>query len=139
MPFSYDTAFTWPFPVLPVVIHQVEGEAATAPLTALLDTGADITLVPAAYLRAIQADETYTAQMRSQWGAPFPVTIHLIDLEIAGQRLPAVEVAADDVGEDILLGRNVLNELILLLDGPRAQADILTRRQADQSQAAQGR
>jgi predicted aspartyl protease len=132
MPHSYDTAFAYPFPVLPVVIRQVEGGAATASLTALLDTGADITLVPTAYLRAIQADETYTAQMRSQWGAPFPVTIHLVDLEIAGQLLPSVEVAADDQGEDILLGRNVLNELILLFDGPRAQTDVLTRRQADQ-------
>ena len=57
-------------------------------------------------------------------------------MEIAGQRLPAVEVAADDLGEDILLGRNVLNKLILLLDGPRAQAGVLTRRQADRSRVA---
>ncbi len=103
MPYSYNSAFTCPFPALPVVIHQVEGEAATASLMALLDTGADITLVPTAYLRAIQADETYTAQLRSHWGTPLPVTIHLVDIEIAGQRLPAVEVAADDLGEDILL------------------------------------
>ena len=62
MPHSYDATFTCPFPVLPVVIHQVEGEAATASL----------------------------------------------------------------------------NKLILLLDGPRAQTDVLTRRQADRSRAAQG-
>jgi hypothetical protein len=30
--------------------------------------------------------------------------------------------------EDVLLGRNVLNRLILLLDGPGALADVLSKR-----------
>jgi len=137
MPYPYDTAFAWPFPSLPVVIHQIESEAATSSLPTMLDTGADVTLVPVAYLQAIQADEIYTARLRSHWGESRPVTIHLVDLEIAGQRLPAVEVVADDLGEDVLLGRNVLNKLILLLDGPRIQTDVLNRRQADRSRVSQ--
>jgi predicted aspartyl protease len=131
MPYAYDTAPAWPFPVLTVVIHQIGGEAVTSPLPALLDTGADITLVPLVQLRAIQADETYTARLRGHWGESRPVTVHLVDLEVAGHRLPAVEVVADDLGQDVLLGRNVINKLILLLDGPRAQTDVLSRRQVD--------
>lgn len=56
--------------------------------------------------------------------------VYLVDLEVAGQRLPAVEVVADNIGEDVLLGRNVLNRLILLLDGTARTTDVLNRRPA---------
>jgi len=128
MPYPFDTTFAWPFPSLPVVIHQIGEAAATLSLPGLLDTGADATLVPTAHLKAIQADELYQTRVRSHWGEWRPVTVHMVDLEIAGQRLPGVEVVADDAGDNILLGRNVVNQLILLLDGPGSQTDVLTRR-----------
>jgi len=46
-------------------------------------------------------------------------------LEIEDIRLPAVEVVGDEQGEEIVLGRNVLNRLRLLLDGPAGQLEIL--------------
>jgi hypothetical protein len=49
-------------------------------------------------------------------------------LDIAGHHLPGVEVVADDLAADVLLGRNVLNRLILLLDGPDGMTDVLPRR-----------
>jgi hypothetical protein len=49
-------------------------------------------------------------------------------LRIEDQIYPAVEVIADETGSAILLGRNFLNRLILLLDGPNQQSDILLRR-----------
>ena len=49
-------------------------------------------------------------------------------LRIEDQIYPAVEVIADETGSTILLGRNFLNRLILLLDGPNQQSDILLRR-----------
>ncbi len=42
--------------------------------------------------------------------------------------LPGVLVAADDQGSDVLPGRNVLNKLILLLDGPASQVDLFSSR-----------
>lgn len=61
-------------------------------------------------------------------------TIYLIDLHLASGVLPDIEVVGvnDDVdefeNEDIILGRNVLNKLILLLEGPQQQTTILERR-----------
>jgi len=37
-------------------------------------------------------------------------------------------VVGDEQGQEILLGRNVLNKLIVLLDGPGRQADVLVHR-----------
>ena len=128
MPYPYETGFAWPFPALPVVIHEIEGGAATESLPALVDTGADATLVPAEHLRAIQAGAVYTARVRSHWGEWHPAVVYLVDLDVRGQRLPGVEVVADEAGDRVLLGRNVLNKLILLLDGPARQTDVLKRR-----------
>ncbi len=128
MSYQYDTYPTWPFPILPIIIHQPDGNLATTVLNAWLDTGADVTLVPASELELIESDEVYSAYLRMHWGESNEVAIHLVDLEIAGHLLPNVEVIADDYSNQVLLGRNVLNKLILLLDGPHQQTDILLRR-----------
>lgn len=47
-----------------------------------------------------------------------PVKVYLLDVGIGRARLPGIEVAADDVEDEVIVGRNVLNRLTLLLDGP---------------------
>jgi hypothetical protein len=47
------------------------------------------------------------------------VPVYQVDLVFFDSiRLPAVEVIGDDWGEQIILGRNVLNKLNLRLNGP---------------------
>jgi len=123
----YDDSFQYAFPALSVAVRSLAGEI-TPSQTALVDTGADGTLVPLALLKSIHADEQYIARLRSHWGEWHMASIYLVDLEVEGQIFPAVEVVADESGAAILLGRNVLNRLILLLDGVRQQTDVLARR-----------
>ena len=68
--------------------------------------------------------------MRGLWSEPRQVTLYLVDLHVETGVLPGVEVAgmADEEDQEIVLGRNVLNQLILLLDGPRLQTDVLDQR-----------
>jgi len=40
-------------------------------------------------------------------------------------RLPLVEVVADDRGNEVIVGRNVLNKLIVTLDGPKQVLEII--------------
>jgi hypothetical protein len=40
-------------------------------------------------------------------------------------RFAAIQVVGDEVGDEIILGRNVLNRLRLLLDGPAAMLEVL--------------
>lgn len=128
MSYPYSGRLPWPFPVLPVVLFR-DGEDAISPtLTALVDTGADATLVPAHFLKQGNAEMLRSARIRSHWGEFRLVTLYLIDLTIAGEHLAGIEVVADDQSDEVILGRNVLNKLILLLDGPRNQSDLLLRR-----------
>lgn len=131
MNYPHDTTYPWPFPRLPVRIRAVESNVATKVIPAYLDTGADATLVPLTYLKMLQAEAVQTVRLRSHWGEARSVTLYLIDLEIAGQLLPEIEVVADKFTDEVLLGRNVLDKLILLLDGPKSHSRVLERREVE--------
>jgi len=59
------------------------------------------------------------------WGDAHPVAFFLVELQIQDARLPGVQVAGDEASREIILGRNVLNNLPLFLDGPQRQTDVL--------------
>jgi len=99
-----------------------------------VDTGADFTLVPLSWLLRVDAPESRWAYLRGLWSEQRPVTLYLVDLHLETGVLPGVEVAGIEDTEmpeedrEIVLGCNILNQLILLLDGPQKQTDILSRR-----------
>lgn len=128
MSHPFDANYTPPFPILPVVARNAENNRSTLILTAYLDTGADGTLLPFQYLRTLEITKMYPMRLRSHWGEARIVYVYTVDLEVAGYNFPGVEVIADDKGKEVLLGRNLLNRLILLFDGPRNQTDVLLRR-----------
>ena len=126
-----------PAPVLSVSLSQ-PGEASpgqTRP--ALVDTGGDFTTVPLSWLLEIDAPEVRMAYLRGLWSEQRAVTLYLVDVHLENGVLPGMEVIGideDDIeteaDREIVLGRNVLNQLILLLDGPNQQMDILDQRPA---------
>ena len=123
-----------PAPALKVRISAPFEPTRTDLLPALIDTGGDFTLVPLSWLLQINAPEVRWAYLRGLWGERRQVTLYLVDLHLDTGVLAGIEViGADDDEEpvedrEVILGRNVLNKLILLLDGPNEQTDILERR-----------
>lgn len=101
---------------------------------ALVDTGADFTLIPLPWLLTIDASEVRSAYVRGLWSKQQLATLYLVDLHLANRVLPGIEVIGVDIDglaendEEIVLGRNVLNNLYLFLEGPGAQTHILERR-----------
>lgn len=96
--------------------HQTEG---------FIDTGADMTIVPLVVLRRLHLKPVGQGKLISQWGDEHLVSFYLVDVEINDTLLPAIRVAGDESSSEILIGRNVLNKLPLLLDGPVQQVDVL--------------
>lgn len=124
MKYPYDTSYQPPFPVAQVVFYNSDEGLRTSLETALLDTGADGSLVPIAYLRQILAPALTDTRIRSHWGEWRSVQLFVVDLELGDLRLPDVFVVGDEQGNEIVLGRDVLNKLRILLDGPANLADI---------------
>ena len=97
---------------------------AGAPLTALLDTGADATIVTARHIESLGAEVAALRYVRSPWGDRLAVSTYVLDVEVAGLRLPSIEVVADETGEEIIVGRDVLNRLRITLDGPAGVLEV---------------
>ena len=88
---------------------------------AMIDTGSDGTLVPITILESIDAIPVGNAVLHGIFGDTRVVDLFEIDFYIDDFVLPGILVASSDVGEEIILGRNVLNRLILLLDGQNGE------------------
>ena len=63
--------------------------------------------------------------MRSQWGERRAVALYAVALEINQYRFDAIRVVGDEIGDEVILGRNLLNRLRLLLDGPAGMVEVL--------------
>ncbi len=117
MKFDYLVSYFPAIPALQIRLGFPEEALKIGPLDAIVDTGADGTLVPQALIDELNAPLVNQVRVRSHWGEWRTVLVFTIDIDIAGLRLPAVEVAGDP-GQEVVLGRNVLNLLRLFLDGP---------------------
>ncbi|MEJ5309631.1 MAG: retroviral-like aspartic protease family protein [Anaerolineae bacterium] len=112
-------------PVLEIYLGYPAEKLSLGPLVAIVDTGADGTLIPQKLLDQIETPMVDTVRIRSHWGEWRRVMVFTVDMGFENLRLPAVDVIGDETGTDIILGRNVLNRLKLLLDGPGHYTQIL--------------
>jgi len=85
-------------------------------VNALLDTGADITCLPTAFIRAIGGEPASTYAVYGIAGKYVgSANSYFLEFEISTTKM-LIEVLA--FGDEIVLGRNLPNELALELDGP---------------------
>lgn len=123
MQFPYLTSYFPPAPSLDIRLTYPNGSFAGELLSAFVDTSADGTLIPLRLLDEIGAPIVDETRIRSHWGGWRSVDLYTVDIEVAGLRFPAVEVVGDERSDEIILGRNFLNWLTLLLDGPSRRID----------------
>ncbi len=124
---AYLTTYQPPIPALTISLSLPAESVRVGPFPALLDTGADTTVIPITYLRQLHAPVWTEAYLRSPWGERRRLYTYVLDLHFSEQCLPGLVVVGDEQGQEIILGRNALNQLILLLDGPQTTLYILSR------------
>jgi hypothetical protein len=122
--FQYNESYFPPIPVVEVTLIMAAEMHRIGPLEAIVDSGADATIVPLEYLERIQAPATVEKSVRSQWGDRHRVMLYLVDVQVGGITLPGIEVVVDEWSDEVLLGRDVLNRLQVLMDGPRRRVEI---------------
>ena len=105
-------------PVLPISLAVMDESPRTGPHLSLVDTGADGTFVPVALLEELSVPMVYLITVRSHLGERSQqVAVHRVDIVFDSIRLPGIDVVSDDWGDQIILGRNVLNRLHIMLEG----------------------
>ena len=123
MKFAFSHRYTPPAPVLEATLSTLSGEK-RAKTIALIDTGADATIVPLSILLHLEARPAFSSRLRSQWGEHRQVLLYLVDIQIDESTFPGAYVVGDGLGEEVILGRDLLNRLKITLDGPAATVQI---------------
>lgn len=115
---EYDaTRFTPPAPLASVTLINSGTGRAVENVPMLLDTGADVTLVPADALLTLGVATLPAAySLQAFNGTPVTAAAADLNLRFLGRVFRGRFLLLDQpIG---ILGRNVLNHLVLLLDGP---------------------
>ncbi len=119
---AYDaTHFNPPAPVVSVTLRNPESGATVSNVELLLDTGADITLLPRRLVDAL-AVPTLAGQSYELIGFDGNKSLGpggISGTDFRSAHIPRQYVLIDD--EQGILGRDVINHLALVLDGPQRQ------------------
>lgn len=117
---TYDTAwFEPPAPLARVSLHNPDNNAALSDVPMLLDSGADVSLIPqnaVSHLGLELASDKGYELVGFAGGVSFAQAVTL-DLVFMGRTFKGQFLVIDQ--EWGIIGRNILNAIGLVLDGPR--------------------
>jgi predicted aspartyl protease len=121
--FPYDATYPGePLPVLPVEFRTVSGSAGVVLDRVIADTGADASAIPWADCQALHLNPTQgrPIQMSGVAGGTAMALLFRVWVHVDGQEYPC-RLQADFVGQERILGRDVLNRVEVLFRGPATE------------------
>jgi predicted aspartyl protease len=121
--YNYETAHDPAMPMVEVRIGAVN-TSPTLILTALIDSGSDGTIIPLNDLKRIGARKYQKKWMRTITGQRAQIDLYRISLQIADQPPVRLAVAGDPQLSEAIVGRDLLNQLVVKLDGPALAVEI---------------
>lgn len=108
-------------PAMPVVVVSVSGLHRRGPIAqveALIDSGADSTMLPVDLLQQVRASFHETKMMRGVTGHRVAVDTYFVTIQVGPYEIGGVEALGMVEGAEVILGRDVLNQLEITLHGP---------------------
>ena len=124
--YPYDETIS---PALPVVEIEIEGYEANHQrqrVKVIVDSGSDGTALPRSALIASGAILRDTVRMRGVTGASRQVDRYLTKIYIGDRIIRGIFAVAISTDDEALLGRDVLNDLAVTLNGPAHVTEITT-------------
>lgn len=122
--FDYDVSYNPSAPVIEIGVGPSDGTPARLTVRALIDTGSDASLFPLQLLLRAGGRFVRRRSIRGVTGDRLPVDLYLIAIHIGIQTIPGIRAAASPDANEVLLGRDVLNQLTTILDGPGLSVEI---------------
>jgi len=121
--FNYDSEYEPPAPVAEVTVYKAGQSVSRVVLSALIDSGADATMLPIAILQTVGARHVETRRMRGVTGVAQMVDLYAVTIELGNQIVPAIWAIAT-LDNKMILGRDVLNQLVITLNGPAEVTEV---------------
>ncbi len=124
--YTYDYDFTYnpSMPVVPVEVTPFDRAGETIFLSAMLDSGSDGSMIPLKILQQMKVRKSSQVTFRSITGARSVADVYEVSLRLGSHTFPKVRVVADRHNTLAILGRDVLNHLIVTLNGLAAITEI---------------
>lgn len=119
----YDLAFTPPAPVIPVYLSGTVYTRPRVKVPALIDTAADITAVPSFLVNRLKLYQVGRTQLEGIEAIKSPVFTYKVRLIVNDKVFSPLEVVLVDY-DFVVLGRDVLANYYLLLNGPEETFDL---------------
>jgi len=121
---KYDSEnFDPPAPVAYVTLRNPATGASLSDVPMLMDTGADVTLLPGRCLEEldVEAEENKMYEIQGFDGETKLAKVAQLEMIFLGRKFTGQFLLIDQpMG---ILGRNILNSVLILFDGPRAKWD----------------
>ena len=117
MPAYEAVRFDPPAPLALVTVKSMGIEVHDVPM--LLDTGADVSLLPRSYVQSLLSPDARQYELEAFDGTKSTASAITAELQFLGKSFRGQFLLIDSWHG--VLGRNVLNNLLLLLDGPSRQ------------------
>lgn len=125
MPVTFNyAAESPPAPYALVTLARLDGTILAADLPAKVDSGAAQTIVPTPIVERLGLEAVAQHEFEGLGGVRVRLSIFRLYLTIRGCPTLELNVAGSDGEPYILLGRDVLNQFRLVLDGPNGKLEI---------------
>ena len=112
--YAYDEQYLPAFPIADVEIWAREGNVLT--VRALLDSGSDASMIPLRFLQQVRARKGKRMRVHVLGNHSYMTDSYRLSLRLAGTTIQ-LTVLADHLNHHVILGRDVLNYLVVTLNG----------------------
>lgn len=114
--FDYDLTHIPALPVISLTIWNGNQRNSTEQI-ALVDSGADATFIPLDILKSIGARKVDTGYARNADDSRYKVALYSVIITIGPYTIFGIKAIANENTDEIILGRDALNQLVVKLDG----------------------
>ncbi len=121
--YNYNTQFDPPAPLVLVTLRNPRTGQFVADQPAQLDHAADFSVLPDAVIEQLQLNPHGELEAMGLGRRVSVVTTYLVDIELHEFRHRSVKVNSSDE-PFVLIGRDILNQHRVVLDGPRLKLEI---------------
>jgi hypothetical protein len=125
--FPYDDRYSPPAPRVNLELRRIGRTNPTVQLGALLDSGSDATLLPESYLVQIGARLVGQARVRGLFDETHLAPIYIVSVSIGEITLQGVRIVAMPEMVEPIVGRDILNALIVTMNGPAQVTEIVNQ------------
>ncbi len=115
--FDYNSTYDPPAPFIPITVDGHDPTSSPVTITAFVDSGADGTMLPIDVLQAVGAAYEASMWLRGTTGNRQRVDSYTVSIHIETETVHAISAVAMPVGSEPLIGRDVLNQLVVTLNG----------------------